>query len=93
MKHCGYRALKEELMQDHIAVRLGNNAFSKKLQMDSRLTLEKVTSTACQAESIKNHHSFLRSDFQAPEVILNLGTVLMKSVYSHIINILTCRAL
>ena len=50
-EHCDYKDLHDEMIRDRIVVGLRDAALSEKLQLDSKLTLEKAVTTAWQAET------------------------------------------
>ena len=50
-EHCDYKDLHDEMIRDRIVVGLRDAALSEKLQLDSKLTLEKAVTTARQAET------------------------------------------
>ena len=51
-EHCNYKDLHDEMIRDRIVVSLRDAALSEKLQLDSKLTLEKAVTTARQAETV-----------------------------------------
>ena len=59
-KHCGFGVLKDELIRDRIAVGLKDKKLSKKLQLDSKLTLEKAVTQARQSETVKKQQDILQ---------------------------------
>ena len=50
-EHCDCKDLHDEKIRDRIVVSLRDAALSEKLQLDSKLTLEKAVTTARQAET------------------------------------------
>ena len=59
-EHCEFGALREELIRDRIVVGLQDVNLSKKLQMDSGLTLQSATNKARQNESVKRQQEILQ---------------------------------
>ena len=51
-EHCNYKDLHDEMIRDRTVVSLRDTALSEKLQLDSKLTLEKAVTTARQAETV-----------------------------------------
>ena len=52
-EHCEYKDLHNEMIRDRIIVGLRDASLSEKLQLDSKLTLEKAV-TKAQAETGSN---------------------------------------
>ena len=59
-EHCEFGALREELIRDRNVVGLQDVKLSKKVQMDSGLTLQSATNKARQNESVKRQQEVLR---------------------------------
>ena len=59
-EHCGYGALRDEMIRDRIVVGLRDARLSEKLQMDPELTLEKAVSAARQSEAVKKQQAVVR---------------------------------
>ena len=72
-KHCGYGALHNEMIRDHIVVGLRDATLSEKLQMDSKLTLEKAVRLSRESETIKKQQPLLRG--QPEQQSADLGAV------------------
>ena len=51
-EHCDYKDLHDEMIRDRIVVGLRDAALLEKLQLHSKLTLEKAVITAWQAETV-----------------------------------------
>ena len=58
-EHCEFGALREELIRDRIMVGLQDVKLSKKLQMDSSLTLQTAINKVRQNESVKKQQEIL----------------------------------
>ena len=65
-EHREFGALREELLRDRIVVGLQDVKLSKKLQMDSSLTLQTTINNAKQNESVKKEQEILRSGSTEP---------------------------
>ena len=63
-EHCGYGALRDEMIRDRIVVGLRDARLSEKLQMDPELTLEKAVSAARQSEAVKKQQAVVRGQPQ-----------------------------
>ena len=63
-KHCEFGVLKDERIRDRIVVGLRDKKLSEKLQLDSKLTLEKAVTQARQSETVKNSKAFYRAPNQ-----------------------------
>ena len=72
-KHCGYGALHNEMIRDHIVAGLRDATLSEKLQMDSKLTLEKAVRLSRESETIKKQQPLLRG--QPEQQSADLGAV------------------
>ena len=59
---CDYGALKDEMVRDRLVVGLKDQALSKRLQMDLKLTLKKAVDLAPSSERIKRQQQVLRND-------------------------------
>ena len=59
VKHCEYGELKEEMVRDRILVGIRDSALSERLQLDSKLTLEKAKKLVWQKEAVHEHQQFL----------------------------------
>ena len=51
-EHCNYGPLHDDLIRDRIVVGISNAKLSQRMQLDEKLTLEKATHVARQAEQI-----------------------------------------
>ena len=58
-EHCECGGLKEEMICNWIAVGIHNTVPSERLQLDSKLTLEKVKKLVRQREAVHKHQQFL----------------------------------
>ena len=61
-EHCDYGQLHDQMVRDRIVVGIRDSKLSEKLQMGSKLTLEKATAMARQSESIKLQQRTVRND-------------------------------
>ena len=61
-EHCGYGALKDEMLRDRIVVGLADRKLSEKLQLDPELTLEKALTSARQSEIVKKQQVAMRQE-------------------------------
>ena len=61
-EYCNYGQLRDEMIQDRIVVALHDSALSKKLQLESELTLEKAITLARNRESIRKQQPIIRAD-------------------------------
>ena len=59
-EHCEFGVLKDELIRDRIVVGLRDKKLSEKLQLDSKLTLEKAVTQARQSETVKKQQGILQ---------------------------------
>ena len=59
-EHCEFGVLKDELIRDKIVVGLKDKKLSEKLQLDSKLTLEKAVTQARQSEAVKKQQGILQ---------------------------------
>ena len=59
-EHCEFGVLKNELIRDRIVVGLKDKKLSEKLQLDSKLTLEKAVTQARQSETVKKQQDILQ---------------------------------
>ena len=59
-EHCEFGVLKDELIRDRIVVGLKDKKLSEKLQLDSKLTLEKAVTQARQSETVKKQQDILQ---------------------------------
>ena len=59
-RQCEFGVLKDELIRDRIVVGLKDKKLSEKLQLDSKLTLEKVVTQARQSETVKKQQDILQ---------------------------------
>ena len=59
-EHCGYGALRNEMIRDWIVVGIRNTNLSEKLQLVPDLTLEQATMQVLQAEVVKLQQPALR---------------------------------
>ena len=64
-RYCNFGALKYELIRDRIVVGLRNCDLSEKLQLDTKLTLEKAINLARQRETVKQQQSILDNGFKS----------------------------
>jgi hypothetical protein len=53
VEHCSYATLRDKMIHDCLVVGLCNHKLSKKLQLDTDLTLEQAITTSKQWEAIK----------------------------------------
>ena len=60
--------LHDEMIRDRIVVGLRDTALSEKLQLDSKLTLEKAFTKARQAETVRQQQAVVQGDKRKPEV-------------------------
>ena len=58
--HWEFGVLKDELIRDTIVVGLRDKKLSEKLQLDSKLTLEKAVTQARQSETVKKQQGILQ---------------------------------
>ena len=58
-KHCGYGNLHDEMFRDRIVVGISNAQLSEKLQLDSKLILEKAVTQVRQSKGIKQQQALL----------------------------------
>ena len=58
--HCEFGILKDELIRDRIVVGLKDKKLSEKLQLDSKLTLEKAVIQTRQSETVKKQQDILQ---------------------------------
>ena len=54
-KHCNYRDLQDEMIQDRIVVGLRDSNLLQKLQNDPKLTLDKARTMAQQTEAVREY--------------------------------------
>ena len=54
--------LREEMLRDHIVVGIQDITVSKRLQMDSELTLKKAIKMVQQKEAVREYNSQLRGN-------------------------------
>lgn len=66
--HCGYGALKEELVRDRLVVGLQDGKLSETLQTDPELTLEKALQKARQKEAVRRQQAVVRQENPAEEL-------------------------
>ena len=59
-EHCEFGILKDEIIPDRIVVGLKDKKPSEKLQLDSKLTLEKAVTQARQSEAVKKQQDILQ---------------------------------
>ena len=59
-EHCGYGTLHDEMIRDRIVVGICDAKLSMKLQRNAELTLDKVVTQVCQAETVKQQQPLLR---------------------------------
>ena len=59
-EHCEFGVLKDELIRDRIVVGLKDKKLSEKLQLDSKLTLEKAVTQARKSETVKKQQDILQ---------------------------------
>ena len=52
-EHCAYKELHDEMVRDRIVVGLRDASLSEKLQLNEKLTLEKVITRAREAETVR----------------------------------------
>ena len=62
LEYCNYGQLRDEIIRDQIVAGLHDSALSKKLQLESELTLEKVLTLALNRESIRKQQPIVRAD-------------------------------
>ena len=74
-KHCGYGALHNEMIRDRIVAGLRDATLSEKLQMDSKLTLEKAVRLSRELKTIKKQQPLLRG--QSEQQSADLGAVFL----------------
>ena len=67
-EHCGYGALRDELIRDRIVVGIKDSKLSEKLQMEPDLTLELAVTLARQSESVKKQQAVVRGTMTAVPV-------------------------
>ena len=58
--NCNYGALEDEMIRDRLVVGIRDATMSEKLQLDSKLTLEKAKTTIRQQEAVKEQQSILK---------------------------------
>ena len=75
-KHCGYGELHDEMIRDRLVVGLKDLKLSEKLQLDPELTLEKVVTQVCQAETVKEQQPLLRGEPHRKPPEAPIGAVL-----------------
>ena len=76
VKMCEYGTLREEMLRDHLVVGIRDATLSNKLQLDAKLTLEKMVH---QKEAIQEHRDELNSHEQHPA----LEDVTRKTLGTH----------
>ena len=59
-EHCGFGQLHDELIRDRIVVGIRDVALSEKMQMDSKLDLQKAVNSARQSKAVKKQQATLR---------------------------------
>ena len=59
-EHCGYAALRDEMVRDRIVVGIRDGHLSEKMQMDPELTLDKAVNLARQSEAINKQQVTVR---------------------------------
>ena len=59
-EHYEFGVIKDELIQDRIVVGLKDKKLSEKLQLDSKLTLEKAVTQARPSETVKKQQDILQ---------------------------------
>ena len=59
-EHCEFGVLKDERIRDRIVVGLKDKKLSEKLQLDSKLTLEKAVTQARQSETVKKQQDIMQ---------------------------------
>ena len=60
-EHCGYGALRDEMIRDRIVVGIVESSLSLKLQLDAKLTLKKAIDAARQSEAAKREQAQMRN--------------------------------
>ena len=68
-EHCGYGALHNEMIRDHIVVGLRYAKLSEKLQMDPDLDLDKAIAAARQSKSVKQQQPLLRNTLHEEQAV------------------------
>ena len=63
--YCNYKQLRDKIIRDQIIVGLRNSALSKKLQLESELTLEKAITLARNRKSVRKQQPLLRGNATA----------------------------
>ena len=63
-EHCEFGVLKNELIRHRIVVRLKDKKLSEKLQLDSKLTVEKAVTQARQSETVQKQQDILQETHQ-----------------------------
>ncbi|CAN7996562.1 unnamed protein product, partial [Ixodes hexagonus] len=66
--HCGYGALKDELVRDRLVVGLQDAKLSETLQSDPELTLETAVRKARQKEAVRRQQAVVRQENQTEEL-------------------------
>ena len=82
-EHCDYGQLHDQMVRDRIVVGIRDSQLSEKLQMDSKLTLEKATAMARQSESVKLQQRTVRNDLLREAQIELVKKQTHKQPYSH----------
>ena len=59
-EYCEFGTLKDDIIRDRIVVRLKYKKLSERLQLGSKLTLEKAVTHARQSETVKKQQTFLQ---------------------------------
>ena len=60
VEHCEFGLFKDEVIRDRIAVGLKEKKLSEKLQLNSKLTLEKAITQARRSEAVKKQEDILQ---------------------------------
>ena len=59
-EYCSYRTLHDEMIRDHIVVKLLDSSLSEKLPLDLTLTLETTFKSAREREAVKKQQAVVR---------------------------------
>ena len=62
VEHCNYKDFQDEMIRDRLVVGLRDATLSEKLQLDSKLTLEKAVMKVRQAEAVRQQQPIVRGD-------------------------------
>ena len=83
VEHCDYGQLHDQMVRDRIVIGIRDSQLSEKLQMDSKLTVEKATVMARQSKSVKLQQRTVRNDLLREAQIELVKNQTHKQPYYH----------